>query len=56
MRDRTTFIIAHRLSTVENADKILVLDQGRVVEFGGHDDLLQVDGHYASLYRMQFNV
>ena len=56
MRDRTTFIIAHRLSTVENADKILVLDQGRVIEFGRHEDLLQVDGHYASLYRMQFNV
>lgn len=55
MRDRTTFIIAHRLSTVENADKILVLDEGRAVEFGTHNDLLQLDGHYAGLYRLQFN-
>ncbi len=56
MKDRTTFIIAHRLSTVENADKILVLDGGRVAEYGTHSELLDLDGLYSSLYRMQFNV
>lgn len=56
MKDRTTFIIAHRLSTVENADKILVLDGGRVAEYGTHCELLDLDGLYSSLYRMQFNV
>lgn len=54
MRDRTTLVIAHRLSTVEKADKIIVLDQGRIVEAGAHGQLLQRDGHYAALYRMQF--
>lgn len=55
MRDRTTLVIAHRLSTVEKADRILVLDQGRVVESGSHGELLARDGHYAALYRMQFH-
>ncbi|MCD6040042.1 MAG: msbA [Gammaproteobacteria bacterium] len=54
MRDRTTFVIAHRLSTVEQADKIIVLDQGRIVEIGKHADLLACDGLYAKLYKMQF--
>jgi ATP-binding cassette, subfamily B, bacterial MsbA len=54
MRNRTTFVIAHRLSTVENADRIVVLDAGRVVESGSHPELLARDGHYAMLYRMQF--
>ncbi|BAU04614.1 ABC transporter ATP-binding protein [Fischerella thermalis CCMEE 5330] len=53
-RDRTTLIIAHRLSTVQKADQIAVLDQGRVVEVGTHEELLQKNGHYYRLYSMQF--
>ena len=54
MQDRTTLVIAHRLSTVEGADRIIVLDAGRIVESGTHAELLERNGHYASLYRMQF--
>mgnify|MGYP001182274972 CR=1 FL=1 len=54
MRGRTTFVIAHRLSTVEKADRILVLEHGRLVEEGGHAQLLAAGGRYASLYRQQF--
>ncbi len=53
MRDRTTLVIAHRLSTVEHADRIVVLDGGRVVEQGGHHELLAREGHYAALHRLQ---
>ncbi|MBP0483382.1 ABC transporter ATP-binding protein [Sagittula salina] len=51
---RTTLVIAHRLSTVRNADKIVVMDAGRVVEQGSHEELLAKGGTYASLYTMQF--
>lgn len=54
MRERTTLVIAHRLSTVEHANNIVVLDQGQVVEMGNHRELLVKDGHYAKLYKMQF--
>jgi len=55
MEGRTTLVIAHRLSTVERADRILVLDQGRVVEAGSHRELLARNGQYAALYRLQFS-
>jgi subfamily B ATP-binding cassette protein MsbA len=54
MRDRTTFVIAHRLSTVRHADQILVLRDGRVAEAGAHDELLALGGEYARVCRMQF--
>jgi ATP-binding cassette subfamily B protein len=52
-RDRTTLVIAHRLSTVVHADEILVLDQGAVVERGRHDDLLRLGGRYAQMWSLQ---
>jgi subfamily B ATP-binding cassette protein MsbA len=55
MQGRTTLVIAHRLSTVERADRIVVMDAGRMVETGTHAELLARDGQYAVLYRMQFN-
>ncbi|MCT7979889.1 ATP-binding cassette domain-containing protein [Laspinema olomoucense] len=55
-RDRTTLVIAHRLSTVKNADQIAVLDKGQVVETGTHEELLSKGGYYAKLYSMQFSL
>ncbi len=55
MEGRTTLVIAHRLSTIENANRIVVLDHGRVVENGSHAQLIEQNGLYASLHRLQFS-
>lgn len=54
MKDRTTLVIAHRLTTIESADRIAVMDSGRIVEIGTHEDLLQKQGHYAQMYERDF--
>lgn len=54
MKGRTTFIIAHRISSVKEADEILVLDRGRVTERGTHEELLQLKGFYRRIYDIQF--
>ena len=54
MRNRTVIVIAHRLSTVHNADKIIVLDRGKIIDEGSHDELINRDGIYKQLHNMQF--
>ncbi len=54
MQNRTTIVIAHRLSTIKNADRIIVLKEGQLVEEGTHAELLEREGEYSSLYRLQF--
>lgn len=54
MKNRTTFIIAHRLSTVQHADRIVVLDQGKIVQQGNHQQLVVEEGLYKQLYELQF--
>ena len=53
MQGRTTIIIAHRLSTLSEMDRILVFDRGRIVESGHHKQLLEMNGHYAKMWAMQ---
>ncbi len=54
VRDRTVIVIAHRLSTIQRADKIIVLEDGRIVESGSHEELISLKGHYRKLHEMQF--
>ena len=54
MEGKTSIVIAHRLATVRRADVIFVIDRGRVVEQGSHDELLERDGLYSRLYELQF--
>jgi ATP-binding cassette subfamily B protein len=55
LKGRTSLVIAHRLSTVQNADQILVLNRGRIVERGRHEELLRAGNLYEQLYRTQFS-
>ena len=54
MKGRTSFIVAHRLSTIQNADVILVMENGHILEQGTHEELLEKNGAYARLYNSQF--
>ena len=54
LENRTSIIIAHRLSTVRNADRILVIEHGEIVEVGNHISLMEKGGRYSHLYKMQF--
>ena len=56
MEGRTSFIVAHRLSTIKEADRILVMKDGKIIEQGTHDTLLEKNGFYAQLYNSQFAV
>ena len=54
MKGRTSIVIAHRLSTIQKADKIIVLDHGHIVEEGKHEQLLEKEGYYFQLHKMQY--
>ncbi|MNY47544.1 Toxin RTX-I translocation ATP-binding protein [compost metagenome] len=53
MKDKTSILIAHRISTIKNADKIIVLDEGKIIEQGNHEQLLALNGAYAEMYQNQ---
>ena len=53
MKNKTSIVIAHRLSTIKNSDKIIVLDSGKIVESGNHDELINKNGYYSKLIKLQ---
>ncbi len=55
MKGRTCFVIAHRLSSIKNADNIIVIDGGRIIEQGNHNELISLGGFYSKLYNSQFD-
>ncbi len=55
IEDKTVLIVAHRLSTIKNADKIVVLQHGRIIEVGDHEYLMKARGHYYNLFNLQIN-
>ncbi|BBF74057.1 ABC-type multidrug transport system, ATPase and permease component [Lacticaseibacillus paracasei] len=55
LTNRTSFVVAHRLSTIRDADNIIVMDHGSIVETGNHDELMAKNGFYADLYNSQFS-
>ena len=56
MKNKTSFVVAHRLSTIKDADKILVMKDGRVIEIGNHNELISKKGFYYKLYKSQFDI
>ena len=56
MKDRTSFVVAHRLSTILEADRILYMEKGQILETGTHTELMKLDGKYAALFRSQYEV
>ncbi|SVA95108.1 uncharacterized protein METZ01_LOCUS147962, partial [marine metagenome] len=56
MKNRTVLVIAHRLSTVKNADQIIVMDEGKIIEIGSHNQLYDKEGVYYNLYNVQFEI
>lgn len=55
LREETTIVVAHRLSTIKNATRIMVVNEGKIVESGSHDELLASNGIYSTLYNLQFS-
>ena len=56
MKGKTSFVVAHRLSTIKDADKILVMKDGKVIEIGKHNELIAEKGFYYNLYKSQFEI